>query len=290
MPAPGPPWVWIDGAVVPAGDARIGVLDHGFLYGDSIYETLRTHDRRLFRLDEHLDRLEGSAEGIGLALPWSRDDLRAILEETIAHGPADHDVGLRLMVTRGEGPLGIDPTRCPEPRLLIFGWAVLRGEHPLASTGVRVVITGVRRNPPSALDPRIKSGNFLNNILAYREVKAADAYEGVLLTVEGWIAEGTTSNIFWVHDGEVRTSEDRGILLGVTRLTVLEILEAEGIPHRRDAFPPEDLLEADEAFLTSTLKGILPIGQVDGATLPVPGPITARIAEAYRLRTRPEGE
>lgn len=283
-------WVWIDGRITGAADARIGVLDHGFLYGDSIYETLRTHDGRLFRLVAHLERLEASAAGIGLALPWSRDDLEGILDEVTARAPAGRDVGLRLIVTRGEGPIGLDPALCPHPRLIVLAWPIVRGEHPLAAAGAEVIVTRIRRNPPSALDPHIKSGNFLNNILAYREVVAAGAFEGILLTVEGAVAEGTTSNIFWVKGGEVRTAEDRGILLGVTRSTVLEILAAEGIPRRLGAFPPEDLLGADEVFLTSTLKGILPVGRVDGARFPVPGPVTARIAAAYRARIAAGGE
>ncbi len=285
-------WVWIDGHVISADQARVGVLDHGFLYGDSIYETLRSYDGQLFRSDDHLERLEASAEAIGLSTPWTRVDWRAILEDVSARGPTDHDVGLRLMITRGEGPLGLDTSRCPAPRLLVFGWPIPRGNHPLVTEGVDVIVSTVRRNPPSALDPRIKSGNFLNNILAYREVMAAGAYEGILCTVDGAVAEGTTSNIFWVRGGEVCTSEDRGILLGVTRRTVLEILTEEKINERRGAFPPEDLQKADEAFLTSTLKGILPIRKIAGKVLPVPGPVTVRITAAYDARTRarpPEG-
>lgn len=277
-------WAWIDGRVTSAAEAKVGVLDHGFLYGDSIYETLRTHDGRLFRLAAHLERLGASAAGIGLVLPWSRADLRGILEEMTSRAPAGRDVGLRLIVTRGEGPIGLDPALCKTPRLIVLAWPIVRGDHPHAAAGAEVIVTRIRRNPPSALDPQIKSGNFLNNILAYREVVAAGAFEGVLLTVEGAVAEGTTSNIFWVKGGELRTAEDRGILLGVTRSTVLEIVAAERVPCRLGAFPPEDLRAADEVFLTSTLKGILPVRRVDDARFEVPGPVTARIAAGYRAR------
>lgn len=283
-------WVWLDGRVTSAADAKIGVLDHGFLYGDSIYETLRTHDGRLFRLAAHLQRLEASAAGIGLVLPWSRAELTEILGTMTARAPAGRDVGLRLIVTRGEGAIGLDPALCPHPRLIVLAWPIVRGDHPLAAGGAEIIVAKIRRNPPSALDPQIKSGNFLNNILAYREVVAVGAFEGILLTVEGAVAEGTTSNIFWASKGEVRTAEDRGILLGVTRSTVLEILAAERIPSRLGAFPPEDLRGADEVFLTSTLKGILPVKRVDDARFPVPGALTARIARAYRARIAQGGE
>jgi len=282
------PWVWIDDKIVDADQAQVSVFDHGFLYGDSIYESLRTYNQRVFRFGAHFNRLTASAESIGLTLPWTRKEVEKILQEVIRFGPEGQEVGIRLMVTRGVGPLGIDPTRCTKPSLIIFGWAISRGPHPQAKDGVEVVISSIRRNPPSALDPCIKSGNFLNNILAFRDCLAVGAYEAILCTVDGHVAEGTTSNVFWVRNEEVFTSQDEGILLGVTRELVLEILEDLKFPHRRGSFPPEALQQADEAFITSTFKGILPVSVVNERRFELPGRVTQRISEEFQRRVEVE--
>ena len=281
------PWIWIDGKIIPAQEATVGVLDHSFLYGDSIYETVRTYGGTLFRLDAHLDRLDLSAARVGMTLPADRATVRAIVTQVAAHG-APGEVGVRLMISRGEGPLGIDPSLCPTPRILAFGWNLPAGPNPLEAQGIDLTIADTRRNPASALDSAIKSGNFLNNIQAYREAKARGVSDAVLLTVAGHVAEGTTWNLFWVRDGEVRTGEDRGILLGVTRAAVFEALEQLSIPVTCDAFLPEDLLSADEAFLTSSIRGVIPISSIDLARYPVPGPITERVREEYAKITERE--
>lgn len=281
-------WVWIDGAIHAPGDARIEVFDHGFLYGDSIYETFRGYDGRIFGVDEHLERLASSAAAIRLTLPWGPAELKQILAEVVAAAPNGKDAGLRLVVTRGAGPLGLDPALCRRPRLVIFGWPLDPGPHPRSSEGVDVVVTSVRRNPPAALDPHIKSGNFLNNILAFQEAHERGAFEGILLSMEDAVTEGTTSNVFWMRDGEVHTSTEVGILLGVTRLTVLAILGQLGIPCQEGRYPAEDLQNADEAFITSTLKGVLPVARIDERELPrgAPGPLTKRIFDAYEAMVR----
>ncbi len=282
------PWVWIDDKIVEADQARVSVFDHGFLYGDSIYESLRTHGQKVFRFGAHFNRLTASAKSIGLSLPWTKEQIEANIREVIRFGPEKHDVGIRLMVTRGVGPLGIDPTRCTKPSLIIFGWAIPRGPHPQAKDGVEVVISSIRRNPPSALDPHIKSGNFLNNILAFRDCLEVGAFESILCTVDGHVAEGTTSNVFWVQGGEVYTSHDEGILLGVTRELVLEILNDLKIPYQRGSFPPEALQGADEAFITSTFKGVLPVSAVDARRFELPGRVTQRISDEFQRRVEME--
>ncbi|MEM7167216.1 MAG: aminotransferase class IV [Planctomycetota bacterium] len=275
-------WIWCDGAIRPRDEAKVDVFDRGLLYGDSIYETLRTYNGRFFELDAHLERLEGSAAAIGLQLPWGRSGISAVLDELVAARPAGHEAGVRLTITRGSGPLGLDPSHCTEPRLIGYGWPIEPGRHPLAASGIDIVVTAVRRNPPNALDPSIKSGNFLNNILAYQEARQRGAFEGVLLTVDGAVAECTTSNLFWVHDGELHTAPDEGILLGVTRAKILELAAAAEIPHALGSYPPQDLLGASEAFLTSTLKGVLPVRRVDERPLSAcPGPITQRLQSLY---------
>ncbi len=281
-----PVWIWIDGEIRPAAEAQVGVLDHGFLYGDSIYETLRTYHGRIFAEEEHYERLEKSAHAIGLHLPADRGQLRRILQEVAAARPAASEAGLRLIVTRGVGPLGLDFSAC-QPAVIVIGWPLPQGEHPDAEAGVSLVITSVRRNPPSALDPQIKSGNFLNNILAHREARKRGAFEGVLLTLQGAIAECTTANIFWFRDGIVHTPSDEGILLGVTRARVLKLLERAAMEFQIGSFPADDLRAAEEIFITSTLKGVLPVVSLDGKKLGdgSPGPRTRKMMELYQRET-----
>lgn len=277
-------WIWMDGAILAPEDARISVLDHGFLYGDSIYETMRTYGGNVFALSEHIERLRASAAAIQLRLPWSDDDIAGTLDEIVAERPVGSEAAVRLVVSRGVGPIGIDPTPCVDPKMIGYAWPMPAGPHPMLESGVAVVVTSIRRNPPGALDPHIKSGNFLNNILAFQDVKDAGAFEGILLTLDGAIAEGTTSNVFWVRDGVIHTPPDEGILLGVTRMKVMAIAEREGIECRLGSYPPEHLKEADEGFITSSLKGVLPIATIDGAPLgdgTVPGLVTAKVVEAY---------
>ncbi|MEM7261475.1 MAG: aminotransferase class IV [Planctomycetota bacterium] len=282
-----PPWVWIDGAVVPVGEARVPVSDHGFLYGDSIYETFRTIDGRPFAVEPHLERLERSAAAIELTLPLSRNALVEAIDAVVEAAPSDREVGIRLMVTRGAGPLGLDFSRC-EPQAILFGWPILPGPHPHAETGVAAVISTIRRNPPGALNPHIKSGNFLNNILAYQEAKRAGAFEAILLTTEETVAEGTTSNVFWIRDGELRGPDDRGILLGITRREVQRLGEQHGLPCRVGRYPCEELTDADELFITSTLKAVLPVVELDGHPVGAgePGPVTRRFQGWYDAHIR----
>lgn len=279
-PQPGEPWVWIDGRIGPASEARISTLDHAFLYGDSVFETLRTHGGRPFRLDAHLDRLERSAARIALDLPLDRSALRRIVGE-VASVAAPGDAGLRLMVSRGEGPLGIDPAPCRAPGVIVHGWSIEPGLHPQCVRGVDLVLSGIRRNPPAALDPTMKSGNMLNGILALNDARARGGEDGVLLTLDGTIAEGPTWNLFWVVGAEVRTAEATSVLGGVTRGVILERLAARGAPTRCGAFPAEDLADATEAFCTSSLRGIVPVRSIEGRRLPVPGPVTRDLAAEY---------
>ncbi len=276
-------WVWMDGKVGPPEEARVSVLDHAFLYGDSVYETLRTHSGRCFAVADHLDRLEDSARGLALDLPWPRAELERALDETARARPAGREAGLRLVVSRGVGPIGLDTESCRTPRLVLFGWPIDPGRHPAFRTGIHAVVTGVRRNPPSALDPRIKSGNFLNNILAFREAKQRGAQEGILLGINGFVAEGTTSNVFWVSDGEVYTPEERGILPGVTRKYLLGILESERIRCHVGRFAPEEMASAEEVFITSSLRAVMPVVKLDGRAIGEgrSGPVTERLADCY---------
>lgn len=259
-------WVWIDGQIVPGTSAQVSVFDRGFLYGDSIYETMRSRERKITFLDQHLERLVSSAEGIGLDLPQGPVEVEGILQQVVDAAPKASEAAVRLMVSRGMGPPGLDFSGCL-PHLVVIGKPLSPGRHPAATDGVDIIGTSVRRNPKGALDPAIKSGNFLNNIQAYREVKEAGAFEGVMLTISGDVAEATTSNIFWLRDGTVFTPQAEGILAGVTRATVLSLLRESGTPVEEGAFSWDHLRGAKEIFLTSTLKGILPVRTIDGAPL-----------------------
>lgn len=298
-------YVNINGVISPASEARISPLDHGFLYGDSVYETVRTFFGRPFLLGRHLDRLQRSLDRVFLSLPLSRSDFESEILRTIEEVPIEADVGARIVVSRGEGPIGLDITRCGSPSFLFFVFeldpAVRRVSAPLGR-GVAVVISKTRRNSPRALDPSIKSGNFLNNIFAYKDARDAGAQEALLCGTEGYIAEGTTSNVFVVKDGFVWTPNNYGILDGITRAIIFEEAEKEGIPAGETNIPPEALFSADEIFITSSIKGIVPVTSVNGK--PVggnrggtggagsravrKGGLTARLAELYDARVEAE--
>lgn len=258
-----------NGRIQPAEEAVIPAMDHGFLYGDSVYETLRTYRGRPFLLERHLDRLWRSLDRISLSPPCGRSELRDQLRGTFEayHEPdagEPADLACRLVVTRGVGPIGLDVTLCVEPRFLIFAFAVRPLPESYLREGIAAVVSGVRRNHPSALDPGIKSGNFLNNILAFHDARDAGAQEAFLLSADGYVAEGTTSNIFVVERGLVRTPGAFGILDGITRAVVLEECRREGIPIEESRISAEQLLGVEEAFITSSVRGIVPVTRING--------------------------
>jgi len=291
---------WIDrilinnnGSLQAAADALVPAMDHGFLYGDSVYETLRTYQGKPFMLGEHMDRLERSVGRIDLSLPCRRHEIEnEILRSTTAysekHGGSLDVSGLavRVVISRGLGPIGLDVTQCVDPRFLIYVFAVPQLPASYYSDGISVVISKVRRNHPQALDPGIKSGNFLNNILAFKDAREANAQEAILLNAEGYVAEGTTSNVFMVTNDEIRTPITEGILSGITRAVVLDEARAASIPAEECRFTSEELVGADEAFITSSIRGVLPVTKINGLPLGdgKPGPRTRAVMELYDAR------
>ncbi len=267
-------------------------MDRGFLYGDSVYETVRTWKRVPFLLDQHLDRLGRSMERVFLPWPVERSHLEEEIARSVAESPFDGDVMLRIVVSRGEGPLGLDVSTCTQPRYLIYVVELLDSMVPAVADpeggggGVSVVISGVRRNNPRALDPSIKSGNFLNNILAYHDAREARAYEALLCDADGFLAEGTTTNVFVVREGRILTPRSDGILEGITRAVIFEEARRAGIPIAEEIIEPDALRAADEAFLTSSVRGIVPIASVDGVELGGGrrGPVTKRLQGLYLER------
>jgi len=274
----------VNGAVLPAEEARVSVLDTGFTFGDSVYETLRTYGGRPFHLDRHLDRLRRSAGRLGIPLPDGDGVLARDVDAVLARA-GNPESYIRIMVTRGVGDVSYHFDRVQGPTRVVIVKPYEPPPERCYTEGVPVIIASVRRNSPRALDPAIKSGNLINNILAVREAQAAGAFEPILLNDMGEVAEGASANVFVVKGGAALTPPlAAGILPGVTRQLLLEIGPGLGIPMREETLRVPDLLGADEAFITSTLKEATPVRTVDGK--PVgdgrPGPVTLRLLKAYR--------
>ena len=281
-----PSVVSVNSRVIPPEQALVSVFDRGFLFGDSVYETFRTYDGRPWLLDEHLARLCGSAERMGLPLPGGIDRIRADVERALRHS-RERCAAVRIVVTRGAqvGLIDLDPGTAGTADVYVL----VRPYAPVPEVayleGIDLALVGVRRNARDALDPAIKSGNYLNNMLALREAKARGAYECVMLNKDGFLAEGSTSNVFLVKDGELATPAlDSGILAGVTRAYLLGLARGAGITARESMLREADLRAADEVFISGSLKEVLPVARVDGVAVGAgrPGPLTRRLLEAYR--------
>ncbi len=274
----------LDGEIVPLAEAKVSVLDTGFTFGDSVYETLRTYRGAAFAVDRHLVRLRASAARLGIDIPLADSALRQRLDELLTKA-ANPESYIRWITSRGVGDLSYRFDRVRGPTVVM----VVKPLDPLPEShhrdGVPVSVVGIRRNPPRALDPAIKSCNLLNNVLATREAQARGAAEAILLNAEDQIAEGAGSNVFLAREGELLTPPlEAGILSGITRALVIELARGRGHTVREVPLDPADPTQADEAFLTSTLKELLPIATVDGQ--PVgngrPGPLSRELLEAYR--------
>ncbi len=276
--------VYVNGKFVPKDKASVSVFDHGFLYGDGIYETLRAYRGKLFLLSKHLSRLKHSAEAISLKLPMTIEKIGEAMYETLSVNKLT-DAYVRLHLSRGPGDIGLDPALCHAPTMFIVTQPFK--DYPVENyeKGVSVAIVETRRNHPLAISPAIKSTNFLNNILAKIESLKSGAYEGIMLNWEGCVAEGTISNIFMVKRGALHTpSLDTGILDGVTRDLVLHLARKDHIPVKEEKFKPHDLISADECFITNTTIEVLPVTRVDGETIGSgrPGTVTLALRSAYR--------
>jgi branched-chain amino acid aminotransferase len=281
-----PAKVWIDGAPVDADAARVPVFDRGFLYGDSVYEVLRTFAGKPFALSEHLVRLERSAAALAIRLPDRSEIERAISDTLAAAGEAD--AYIRIIVTRGAGDIGLDPAMADAPRLVVIVRPVRLPDPAQYANGVEVAVVSRSRTAapgqPGALDPQVKSGNYLVSVLAVAEARRRGAYEAILTDSVGRITEGGSSNFFIVRGGRIGTPPlSAGLLEGITRSKVIELARGDGLAVDEVGFWPVDLHNADEAFLTSSVRGILPIARVDGAPVGsgAPGPITQRVMALY---------
>ncbi|MER3423587.1 MAG: branched-chain amino acid aminotransferase [Nitrospiraceae bacterium] len=277
-------WVYLNDRFVTKEEAVVSVFDHGFLYGDGIYETLRAYDGRFFMLQHHLARLHRSGRMIGLQIPIPDKNWTQLLQEAVGRNNLK-DAYLRITVSRGEGEIGLDPNVCRRPTVVIIAKPFIGYPPHLFEEGVRLGIVQVRRNLATALSPQIKSLNFLNNILAKQEAIRAGVFDGLMLNAEGFITECTISNLFFVQSGRLCTpSIACGILDGITREVVLTLARECGIPTEEGSYTPETLRRANECFLTNTSMEIMPVREIDGNLIGTgkPGPLTLTLRNLFR--------
>jgi len=280
--------VYINGKFYDQQDARISVFDHGLLYGDGVFEGLRSYGGKVFRLERHLDRLWDSARAILLEIPMSRDEMGQAINESLANN-AIEDGYIRALVTRGAGTLGLDPNRTSDPQVVIIAQNIALYPDEFYENGLEIITVSVVRNHPEALNPRIKSLNYLNNILAKIEGLRAGCVEALMLNHRGEVAECTADNIFLVSDSALLTpSVDAGILEGITRDAVIELAKQAGIEVREQTLSKHDVYTADECFLTGTAAEVVPVVKVDSRRIGdgKPGPITGDLKDRFHRLAR----
>jgi len=283
--------IYIDGKFYAQADAKISVFDHGLLYGDGIFEGIRFYNGRVFRLEEHLERLWDSARSICLEIPMSKRAMTEALLETIRENDLREGY-IRLLVTRGVGNLGLNPEQCKQPSVIIIAATVTLYPEPIYQKGLTVVTCATRRTNPGALNPAVKSLNYLNNVMARIEANLAGADEALMLNDAGNVAECTADNVFIIKRGQISTPPiTAGALRGITRSVVFEIAAEIGIKVAETDVTRHDVFIADECFLTGTAAEIIPVIQVDGRLIGSgkPGPISTRMIARFRQLTRETG-
>src|SRR5262245_33624325 len=282
------PRIWINGKLYDKNDARISVYDHGLLYGDGVFEGIRVYSGKVFRLKEHLDRLFESARHVWLEIPLTREQLSEAVLLTVRENNK-HDGYIRLVVTRGAGTLGLDPRKCADPQIIVIVDDITMYPPELYENGLEVITASTIRNHPNALNPRIKSLNYLNNILAKIEAIRANCLEAIMLNHKGEVAECTGDNLFIMKRGTLKTPpSDAGILEGVTRNVVLELAREAKIPTVEATLTRHDVYTADELFLTGTAAEIIGVVKVDDRVIGTGkvGPVTRQLRERFQALTR----
>ena len=286
-------WIYLNNKFVKDEEAVISVFDHGFLYGDGVYETLRSYGPHIFMQDEHVSRLFRSAAAIGLTIPmnnWGDILHQAMIRNEV--GTDLRDAYLRITVSRGAGDIGLDPALCSSPTVVVIAKPLVPPESHLYETGVNVIVASTKRNLPDALSPQIKATNFLNNIQAKREAIAVGAFDSILLNWEQHLTESTVSNVFFVLDGKLHTPAlECGLLDGITRMLVIRLAKELDIHVEEGRYTVDQLYRADECFLTNTSMEIMPVTSVDRR--PVgdgkPGPLTLTLREQFLAMRGPYG-
>lgn len=284
--------IFIDGKFYGERDAKVSVFDHGFLYGDGVFEGIRAYHGRVFKLKEHIDRLFYSAKAILLDIPLTHAQICRATVETVRANKLK-DSYIRLIVTRGIGSLGLNPKSCARPSVIIIAGKIQVYPAALYARGLDIITVPTVRNLHSAVNPAIKSLNYLNNILAKIEATNAGVEEAVMLNSEGYVAEGTADNLFIIKHGALMTPPlSAGALYGITRGTVMELAETAGMKVTEPNLTRYDLFNADECFVTGTGAEIMPVVKIDGRVIGSgkPGPLTKKLVEAYRALTKVSGE
>lgn len=282
---------YINGDFFPESDAKVPIFDHGLLYGDGVFEGIRAYNRRVFKLDRHLQRLFNSAKAIHMEIPHTHDEMREIILELCRRNEIV-DGYIRPIITRGPGDLGLDPRKCVRgPTVIVIArpFAPLYGDR--YKEGLRLVTTAVRRNPPESLSPNIKSLNYLNNVLGRIEANLAGADEALMLDTSGFVSEATADNFFILKDGVVITPPRVTNLQGITRETVIEIVQEMGLEVREEFFTLYDVYGAEEAFISGTAAEVGPVVVVDDRTVGdgTPGKVTREIMVRFRDLVRSSG-
>jgi branched-chain amino acid aminotransferase len=284
-------WVYMNGRYVRKEEAVVSVFDHGFLYGDGIFEGIRVYEGNVFKLREHVERLYESARSILLDIPMPLEEMeRAVVDAVRKNGLMN--AYIRLIVSRGKGELCLDPFKCSEPQVIIIVDQVRLFPKEMVESGIKIVTVPTRRNVPDALNPKIKSLNYLNNILAKIEANRAGVSEALMLNGDGYVAEGTGDNIFIVKRGVLYTPTGIvGALEGITRRAIMELAEKLGYPLREEPFTRHDVFVADEVFLTGTAAEVIAVVEVDGRVIGdgKPGPVTRRLLEEFRKLVTVDG-
>ena len=280
--------IWIDGELVGQADAKISVYDHGLLYGDGVFEGIRLYNGRVFEADAHIKRLYNSAKAIRLTIPLTAEQMLAAIEQT-AKANQFSDCYVRAVVTRGVGYLGLNPNKCAKPSVFVITDLIEMYPKETYEQGMAIITASVIRNHPNALSPRVKSLNYLNNILAKIEAADANVPEALMLNAEGNVSECTADNIFIARDGAIVTpSTNDGILEGITRGAIIKLCAKLQIPCVEKSIQRYDVYTADECFLTGTGAEVVPVTKIDGRAIGngTPGPLTGRLMEAFHRHVR----
>ncbi len=283
--------IYIDGKFYKQSEAKISVFDHGFLYGDGIFEGIRSYEGKVFRLEGHLNRLYKSAERIALKIPLRKEELKGAVLLTLRKNELK-DAYIRLIVSRGKGDLGLDPRKCQRPTVVIIADKISLYPESFYKQGLKIVVLATRRNHPKALDPRIKSLNYLNNILGKIEAMGRNAIEGIMLDYQGLVTECTGDNIFIIRQGKLLTPPVHlGLLEGITRAIILDMARQFKIASAEKEVKIEELYSADECFLTGTAAEIIPVVKIDEHIIGSgkPGKTTLRLIEEFHKLTKREG-
>ena len=280
---------WLNGMLVNEEQATVSVFDHGLLYGDGVFEGIRFYNNHAFRLQKHIQRLYQSALAIGLDIPYSKAALEIAINDVILAFDKP-DGYLRLVITRGKGPLGVNPAQCKTPTTFIIADQLSFISEEVQQHGAKLIIASTRRLSPDGLDPRVKSLNYLNHILARMEANYANADEAILLNAQGHVTEGSTDNIFIVKDKKIFTPAiSDGALEGITRDMIFEVTKFQDLSCMEKTLSPYDLYTADECFLTGTAMELVPVSEIDGRKLPLsPGPMFNKLHKLFKEKIQIE--